>query len=68
MQDVAWDAVQFCKRDGSESVLIVFRSKSPDKEKALPLRGLTADAIYDVKSYNGGEPRRPCQARHWPRA
>ena len=55
-QDDAWDAIQFCKRDGSESVLIVFRSNSPDAEKMLPLRGLMADATYEAKSYNGGQP------------
>jgi hypothetical protein len=54
--DHAWDAVQFCKRDGSESVLIVFRSNSPDAEKVLPLRGLTVDATNDAKSYNEGPP------------
>jgi hypothetical protein len=45
-----------CWRDGSESVLIVFRSNSPDAEKVLPLRGLSADKTYDVTSYNGGQP------------
>jgi alpha-galactosidase len=56
VQGDAWDAIQFCKRDGSESVLIAFRSNSPDAKKVLPLRGLMADATYDAKSYNGGPP------------
>ncbi len=53
----AWDAIQFCKRDGSESVVLAFRNKGPETEKVLPLRGLTADAAYDVRNYESGRVR-----------
>ncbi len=53
IQDDAWDAIQFCKRDGTESVLIVFRSNNPSAEQTFPLRGLLREANYDVTSHNG---------------
>ena len=52
-----WDAIEFCKRDGSEAVVLAFRSQSPEAEKVLPLRGLTADAAYDVRNYDSGQVR-----------
>ncbi|MBI4552309.1 MAG: alpha-galactosidase, partial [Candidatus Latescibacteria bacterium] len=55
-----WDAIQFCTRDGSEAVLIVFRSTSPQAEQRLTLRGLSPDASYDVTGLNTGHSdRRP---------
>jgi alpha-galactosidase len=52
-----WDAIEFCKRDGSEAVVLAFRSQSPEAEKVLPLRGLMADASYDVKDYDSSQLR-----------
>jgi len=49
-----WDAVQFCKRDGSESVAMWFCGGSPKAEMALALRGLTPDAHYTITSLNNG--------------
>ena len=53
----AWDAVEFCRRDGAEAVLLAFRSQSPETDKVLTLRGLTPDARYQVKSGNSGRVR-----------
>lgn len=47
-----WDAIQFCTRDGSEAVVIVFRDTSPQVEFKLALRGLSIEANYTVTSMN----------------
>lgn len=48
----AWDAVQFCKRDASEAVLMAFRSGSPDAGRQFTLRGLDPEGVYTVTSCN----------------
>lgn len=53
----AWDAIQFCKRDGSEAVVLAFRSKSSETEKTVMLRGLAQDAAYELRQANSGETR-----------
>ena len=47
-----WQAIEFCKRDGSEAVVLVFRNGSPQSQYALPLRGLSTKSRYQVKSAN----------------
>lgn len=53
-----WDAIQFCKRDGGESVAMWFRGVSPEAEKTCALRGLKPNADYSVTSLNTGEVKR----------
>ena len=53
----AWDGIEFCKRDGSEAVVLAFRGKSPETNLTLALRGLVQDASYEVDSCNTGETR-----------
>ena len=53
----AWDAVEFCRRDGAEAVLLVFRSQSPETDKVLAMRGLKPGSRYQVKSGNSGQVR-----------
>ena len=50
-----WDGIQFCKRDGSESVLLTFRGASMESEKTIRLRGLKRSAAYTLSSFNNGE-------------
>ena len=50
-----WDGIQFCKRDGSESVLMAFRGGSAETEKTIKLRGLRRGAEYTLSSFNSGE-------------
>ena len=52
-----WDAVEFCRRDGSEAVVLAFRSQSPESEKLFAFRGLAPELRYQVKSYNSGQVR-----------
>ena len=47
-----WDGIQFCKRDGTEAVVILFRGLSPEKEQTIKLRGLSIGASYTVTSFN----------------
>lgn len=47
-----WDAIQFCERDSSEAVVIVFRDTSPQIAQKLTLRGLSTHANYAVTSLN----------------
>ncbi len=53
----AWDAIQFCKRDGREAVVLVFRSGSRSTETVIALRGLERDASFEVTQANSGEKR-----------
>lgn len=48
-----WQAIEFCKRDKSEAVVIAFRNGSSQQLCALPLEGLEAKGRYQVKSING---------------
>lgn len=50
-----WDAIEFCKRDGSEAVLIVFRSGSADSSRVVKLRGIEKGRTYDLTSFNDGK-------------
>jgi alpha-galactosidase len=47
-----WQAIEFCKRDGSEAVVLAFRNESSQALYALPLRGLNAGSRYRVESAN----------------
>lgn len=47
-----WDAIEFCKRDGSEAVLIAFRSGSSENKKILKLRGINQSLTYNLTSLN----------------
>ena len=49
-----WDAVQYCKRDGNESVAIWFCGARPQAEKTFVLMGLKPDANYSLTSLNTG--------------
>ena len=53
----AWDAIQFCRRDGREAVVLVFRGMSNVSETVVALRGLGRDVAYEMKSVNSGEVR-----------
>lgn len=50
-----WDGIQFCRRDGSESVVMLFRGASPEVDKKIKLRGLQSDTGYILTSFNTGE-------------
>jgi alpha-galactosidase len=45
-----WDAIVFCKRDGTQAVLLVFRSNSQQATRVIKMRGLLRDRHYTVKS------------------
>jgi alpha-galactosidase len=47
-----WSAIQYAKSDASESVVYVFRDKSPAAETTVQLRGLDPHARYRVTSLN----------------
>jgi len=47
-----WQAVEFCKRDGSEAVVLAFRNSSTQSLYRFGLRGLQRTARYRVKSVN----------------
>jgi hypothetical protein len=47
-----WSSVQYVKQDASESVVYVFRDKSPTGETTVQLRGLVPDAKYRVTRLN----------------
>ena len=47
-----WSSVQYVKQDSSESVVYVFRDKSPTAETTVQLRGLVPDAKYRVTRLN----------------
>jgi len=47
-----WQAIEFCKRDGSAAVVLAFRNESPQGLYALPLKGLNAGSRYRVESAN----------------
>ena len=47
-----WQAIEFCKRDGSEAVVLAFRNESSQNLYALPLKGLNAGNQYRVESAN----------------
>ena len=53
----AWDAIQFCRRDGREAVVLAFRGMSSVPETTVALRGLDRDIVYEVKRVNSGEVR-----------
>ncbi len=53
----AWDAIEFCTRDGREAVVLVFRSKCSESVKVLALRGLGQDVVYEVTWVNSGTTR-----------
>jgi alpha-galactosidase len=53
----AWDAIEFCKRDGSEAVVLVFRSGSRSAETVIFPRGLARAASFEVTQVNSGEVR-----------
>ena len=48
-----WQAIEFCKRDRSEAVVLAFRNGSAQGLYALPLKGLEARSRYRVESANG---------------
>ncbi|MCL5099185.1 MAG: alpha-galactosidase, partial [Candidatus Omnitrophica bacterium] len=50
-----WDAVQFCRRDGAEAVLLTFRGKSAEAQRSIHLRGLSAQKEYALTSLTTGE-------------
>jgi len=45
-----WQAMEFCKRDGSEAVVLAFRNESAQSLYALPLKGLDTGMRYRVES------------------
>jgi hypothetical protein len=47
-----WSSVQYVKEDASESVVYVFRDKSPTAATTVNLRGLDPKAKYKVTSLN----------------
>ena len=53
----AWDAIEFCKRDGSAAVVLVFRSGSRSSKTVVHLRGLARSASFEVTRANSGEKR-----------
>ncbi|MCX7004954.1 MAG: alpha-galactosidase [bacterium] len=53
----AWDAIEFCNRDGREAAVLVFRSKCSEPGKVLALRGLEPDVVYEGKWVNSGTTR-----------
>jgi len=53
----AWDAIEFCRRDGSEAVVLAFRSGSRNPRVELALRGLAPGVMYEVTRVNSGETR-----------
>ncbi|MEO6434913.1 MAG: alpha-galactosidase [Tepidisphaeraceae bacterium] len=53
-----WDAVAFCKRDGTQAALLVFRNGSPEASRVIKMRGLLRDRHYTVKSSNTGDVQR----------
>ncbi len=53
----AWDAIEFCRRDGSEAVVLAFRSGSRNPRADLALRGLAPGVMYEVTRVNSGETR-----------
>jgi alpha-galactosidase len=53
-----WDGIEFCRRDGSEAVVLVFRGTSPDAEKTVRLRGLKSGSEYTLTSFDTGKSRR----------
>ena len=53
-----WDAVAFCKRDGQQAALLVFRSGSKEATRVIQMRGLLRDRLYTVKSLTTGDGRR----------
>ena len=51
-----WQAVEFASPTGQEAVVLAFRAESPQQTVQLTLRGLQADANYDVHFANGNRP------------
>ncbi len=51
----AWDAIEFCKRDGSAAVVLVFRSGSRNSELLIKLRGLAPEASFELTWVNSGK-------------
>jgi alpha-galactosidase len=50
--DTGWQALEFCKEDGSEAVLFAFRNGSSQSAYRFKLRGLQLTARYSVTSVN----------------
>lgn len=50
--DEGWQALEFCKDDGSEAVLFAFRNSSTQTAYRFKLRGLQPAARYEVASVN----------------
>jgi alpha-galactosidase len=47
-----WQAIEFCKPDGSEAVVLAFRNGSYQRRIAFPLKGLKSASQYSVESAN----------------
>jgi|GEM_PF-2920845 len=48
-----WQAVQFAKRDGSESVVLCFRSGSPQSSVRLPVKAVKPAGKYRITNAKG---------------
>jgi alpha-galactosidase len=53
-----WQAIEFAKPDGSETVVLCFRGRSTQASLRIPLRGLEARQSYEITSANGVPSRR----------
>jgi len=47
-----WNAIEYCKRDGTEAVVFIFREGSSEGKNQISLRGLNKSAAYLVTSLN----------------
>ncbi len=54
----AWNAIEFCARNGGEAVVLAFRGDSRQARQTIRLRGLDPQGVYTLLSANGGETRR----------
>jgi len=52
VEAAGWSSVQYVKEDASESVVYIFRDKSPIAKTRVHLRGLDPKATYRVTSLN----------------
>jgi hypothetical protein len=52
LNSAGWSSIQYIKPDSSESVVYVFRDKSPTATTTLKLRALAPRAKYEVTSLN----------------
>lgn len=50
-----WQAVQFAKPDSSESVVLCFRSSSPQSSARIPIRAVRAADRYRITNAKNGE-------------